>query len=356
MATDITYIGMDLGSFKTSVASSHGQREVLPSAVAWPRDHVARAMFGRDVVFGEDVFQQRMALKIVRPFEKGALKYLDREQVGMSESEAVRHMEAAKLLVEHIVSLCKPNGAETVFGVIGAPSRASIECKHVLLDATRGVFDAALVVPEPFAVAYGMDRLTSALVVDIGAGTTDICPMYGALPPEEDQVTLPLGGDLIDERICRAIRQVHPEAAISQHLARQLKERYGSAESKGERVQATIAVAGRPRSLDLTDILNESCQALVPAIVEGIWQVVSRLDSEFQRPMLDNIILAGGGSQLRELDRAIERGLSDLGGARVQRVYDSVFAGATGALKLAMRMPIAEWERIRDADRELVAA
>jgi hypothetical protein len=40
------FIGMDLGTFKTSVASSAGVRDVIPTAVGWPKDSVARTMLG----------------------------------------------------------------------------------------------------------------------------------------------------------------------------------------------------------------------------------------------------------------------------------------------------------------------
>src|SRR4051794_40936532 len=75
MEKGIVYIGMDLGTFKTSVASSAGTRDVVFSAVGWPKDLVARTMLGRDVVFGNDIVEQRLALNVVRPFEKGVLKY-----------------------------------------------------------------------------------------------------------------------------------------------------------------------------------------------------------------------------------------------------------------------------------------
>ena len=41
------FVGMDLGTFKTAVATAHGVREVIPTAVGKPKDHVARTLLGR---------------------------------------------------------------------------------------------------------------------------------------------------------------------------------------------------------------------------------------------------------------------------------------------------------------------
>jgi len=68
--------------------------------------------------------------------------------------------------------------------------------------------------------------------------------------------------------------------------------------------------------------------------------------------MLNNIVLGGGGSQLRGLDRVIEDGLKEYGGAKVRKVGDAVFAGAAGALKLAMSMPADCWGQIRHHEPE----
>src|SRR3954453_12174112 len=103
MDKGITYIGMDLGTFKTSGAWSAGVRDVLHSAVGWPRDHVARTMLGRDVVFGKDLSEHRLALHVVRPFEKGVLKYSSLKEAGVKPDEVQKHKDAARLLVEHAV-------------------------------------------------------------------------------------------------------------------------------------------------------------------------------------------------------------------------------------------------------------
>ena len=55
MDAEITFIGMDLGSYKTSATCSNGRREVMPTAVGWPKDHIATAKVGREVVFGSEI-------------------------------------------------------------------------------------------------------------------------------------------------------------------------------------------------------------------------------------------------------------------------------------------------------------
>jgi rod shape-determining protein MreB len=341
---------MDLGSFKTAVTASNGRRENLLTAVGWPKDHVARAMLGRDVVFGEELLRQRLALDVVRPFAKGALKYLAYDEAGLGDTSLTRHKEAARLLVREAVARMEPPQGAPVYGVIGAPSRASIENKQVIMEAVQGAFAAVVIVAEPFNVAYGMNCLTDALVVDIGAGTIDICPIYGTYPKEEDQVTIPIGGDAIDEEFYRRVMEAHPEAQLSLNMARGIKEKYGFVHYVNESATVTLPVAGKPRPFDLTEPLKQACSCIVGQIVEGIRGVVGRFDPEFQRQLLGNIILGGGGSQIKGLDRLIEAALESYGGGNVTKVYDSVFAGASGALKLAMSMPVANWEKIESLD------
>src|SRR5947208_1283030 len=96
MNKDIIYIGMDLGTFKTSVASSTGLRDELRSAVGWPKDHFARTLLGRDVVFGKDLVEHRLALHVIRPFENGVLKYNNSKERGLSSEDVKKHHDAGR--------------------------------------------------------------------------------------------------------------------------------------------------------------------------------------------------------------------------------------------------------------------
>ena len=112
----VLYIGMDLGCYKTSVAATNGMRETSTPIVGWPKDPVARKMLGKDIVFGNEAYRHRLALDTVRPFERGALKFLDNDAAGISKEKLGRYKEAARELVKHVVSLCRPPRGRSLRG------------------------------------------------------------------------------------------------------------------------------------------------------------------------------------------------------------------------------------------------
>lgn len=345
--SSVLYVGMDLGCYKTSVAATNGTRETVYSIVGWPKDPVSRKMLGKDIVFGNEAFQHRLALETIRPFEKGALKYCGDAEAGIKEGKLARYKEAARELVKHVVDVCRPPKGTLVFGVIGSPARASILNKQALMEACKGTFESVMIVSEPFAVAYGMNVLEDALIVDIGAGTTDLCRMHGSIPSEDDQVTTSKAGDHIDEEASRLIHQKHPDAQFTINMVRDAKERFSFVNDVNDKAIVTWPNAdGKPTAYDITQELKDACRTLVPDIVLGLHRLVSSFDAEFQRRMLQNVILAGGGSQLRGLDRLIEVDLQKYGGGRVTKVNEPVFAGANGALKLATDMPEEYWKEV----------
>lgn len=341
------YIGIDLGTFRSSICTSKGGKKTLLSLVGWPKDAIAqRLMNQRSIVFGEEALENRLLLNLCRPLEKGVIKHTLEDESSASPEEKGQARQAAKELVRHLVSLAEPTPGEKVYGVIGAPARANLFNKEALIDASREVLDAAMVVSEPFTVAYGRDFLKYGLIIDIGAGTTDLCRMHGTIPEEEDQRTVLKAGDYIDELLYQLLQEKCKEAQLTRNMARLCKEKHGFVSHTPDGVVAEFPVRGKLVPYDVTDEMKRACESIVPDIVEAIRELVGSFDPEFQTTLRNNVILAGGCSQIRRLDKLLEENMADLGGGKVIVVDDPIYAGAQGALKLAMDMPLEYWQQL----------
>ena len=94
--------------------------------------------------------------------------------------------------------------------------------------------------------------------------------------------------------------------------------------------------------------MRAACRRMVPPIVEGLGRLIATFDPEFQQRLKDRVLLAGGGSQIRGLDTAIQKEMRRmLGSGRVLRIEEPVYGGANGALKIAHDMPEEYWEKLK---------
>ncbi|RME76106.1 MAG: hypothetical protein D6776_01860 [Planctomycetota bacterium] len=341
----VLYVGIDLGTSRTAVATSTGIRASVSSFVGYPRDMVARKALGKDVLFGDEALRHRLSLDLYRPLEHGVIKFSDGAD-GVAPEEIERNMQAARDLIQHAVSLARPTGGELIYGVIGCPAQASIRNKQCIIEAAREVLDSVVICSEPFAVAYGLDLLEDALVIDIGAGTVDLCRMKGAMPDETDQITNRFAGDHVDRELYRRLKARLPEAQFTIHQIKRLKERYAFVSEQSRPVVATFTVRGKPRRFDVTDDMREACRSIIPPMVTGVEELIGTFDPEFQEVLRHNIVLGGGGSQIAGLGDYLEQALEEYGGARVRMVEEPVFAGANGALAIAKDMPEDTWEEL----------
>jgi rod shape-determining protein MreB len=227
------------------------------------------------------------------------------------------------------------------------PAEALRVSRQHLRGAVKGLADALMIVSEPFAVAYGVDALLHTMIIDIGAGTTDFCVMNGHYPTEDEQRTLQNAGDSVDEQLSVLIRAKYPEAKFSIHTVRDWKEKHSFVGDppKGP-VVINLPIAGKPTSFDITSELRRSCESLLGPIVETMLDLLSRVEPEYQEKVRQNVVLAGGGSQIPGLAAAIEKSLAEVGGGRVKTVEDPVFAGSNGGLAIAVDAPDGEWEQL----------
>lgn len=342
-------LGIDLGTSRSSIVSMNGSRKTVESYVGWAKDAVSRKFLRTDVIYGKHALDNRLAVNLYRPLEKGVIKGTRENDPGStySEEEQKKNLEAAKLLLRHLVEAIEPGRDEVLYGVVGVPSQATMKNKQAMLEIAREVLDSVMIVSEPFTVAYGLERMSDVLVIDIGAGTSDLCRMHGTVPGEEDEVNLTVAGDSVDAKLLELVQRRYPQAQVTQNMCKTFKEQYGFVSDAKDKVEVMIPVNGRPTPHDITDQVREACSILIQPILDGIYKLVSSFNPEFQDRLRNNIVLSGGGGQMDGLSKKIEDGLAPVGGGRVTVVEEPLYAGANGALQLALDMPAEYWQQLR---------
>jgi len=314
MAGDVLYIGIDLGTFRSVMVSSDSHEEEELTVIGTPKDPIARNFLKRDVLFGEEALKNRLALNLFRPLEHGVIKDTNEDR------DFIAHF------ITHLISLSDPEDYDRVVAVIGAPAEASYVDKTAIFDAAAGTVNAAMIISEPFAVAYALDMIEHTLVIDIGAGTTDLCRVYGTIPSPEDQMHTEYAGDWVDKKIIEEVQSKYSGAQITKDMARRWKEQHSfvGTSTPDSPVMVDFSIEGKAMTLDITEYHDQ-----------------------FRR----NMILAGGGSGINGLGAMIERRLSDLGDVNVHVVDDPVRLGAMGGLRLAMEVPEEMWKNLTLASR-----
>ena len=342
----ILYVGLDLGTSQSSVATSTDIRRTVASVVGWPKDLISYKFLQKQVVIGEDCLRNRMAVDMIWPLEHGVFRHRsagDEEEAAADGDE--RESEAVQHLVTYVIELAEANPDQEIRAVIGCPARATAEDRQSLSHAVDGMVKYAMVASEPFLVAYGLELFNNALIIDISAGTLDLCRMHGTLPSEEDQRTLLKAGNYVDSRFHMLLQEKVKDSPITLEMARKIKEESAFVSSGKEVIAVEFQVEGKPKSYDVTDQLREACESLLPDLISSARELIITFDPEFQNELRQNIILAGGGSQIRGLSEEVRSNLTEFGPCSVNAIEDPIYAGAYGALKLAMDMPESEWRK-----------
>jgi len=327
-------VGIDLGTSRSAISADNGKRKWVESYVGWPKDFIAQKVLGESILFGAEALEHRLSLDLYRPLEQGVIKE------GTSRDE-----EAVRELVGHLLDLVEAKEGQAIYAVVGVPSESLRSNKLAIKRAAQDFVDSLMVVSEPFSAAYGRQILDNAVVVDMGAGTVDFCIMHGSMPKDEDQRTIIQAGDYIDKQLFNLLKEKYPDSDFNMNMVRQFKEQHSYVGNIKGKVEVDMPVDGKLMIHDITDEMKKACESVLPAIIENTLELIARFDPEYQSIVRENIILAGGGSQIRGLGKAIEDALGEDGtNCKVVLVEDPVFAGSDGALELAQDMPDLYWE------------
>ena len=331
----VLYVGIDLGTSRSAVSASNGAKSWVESYVGWPRDFISAKVLGKKVLFGAEALEHRLSVDLYRPLERGVIKE------GLE-----RNKEAVRELIRHLVDMTKPDEGQYIQAIVGVPADTLKTNKLAIREAVQEYVQSLMVVSEPFAVAYAMDLLDNAMVIDIGAGTVDFCIMHGSIPEEGDQKSILTAGDYVDEQLFGYLSEKYPRSTFTLNMVRLFKEQHGFVGASDSRVEVLLPEDGKPVTRDITDEMRRACESIVPPIVDTTFRMIARFDAEFQNRVKNNIVIAGGMSQVKGIAQAVAEGLKDLGRCKVTTVADPLFAGANGGLLLAQDMPEHYWEKL----------
>ncbi len=197
--------------------------------------------------------------------------------------------------------------------IISVPSGITeVEKRAVKDSATHAGAREVYLIEEPMAAAIGVglpvQEPAGNMIVDMGGGTTEVAiiSLAGIVLSRSVRV----GGDEMDEAIVQYLKRVY-NLMIGERTAEEIKITIGSGYPLGEEMSMEVKgrdlVAGLPKTLTITsEEIREALQEPVSAIIEAIRITLERCPPELSSDLVDRgIVLAGGTSQLRGLDKLI---------------------------------------------------
>lgn len=343
-ATGRMLVGLDLGADRTTLHAAFPGVEQLylnrTFATVVGYDESPKTGTTEQVCAEEALLRAR-ELRLVRPWQDGAL----------------RDPVAARDFLRHVAAQLERRPRPGTRAVIPVMMDLDGEGRSELRALTRGLFDEMLFLPRPYLTALGLrikqrtfpkppGGATPFILVDMGAGTTDICLADDTYPGRNRQRTLKFGGDQTDSLIAEAVRRQKPGFSPTREQVRGWKDQFGFAGEAAGRVVVKVAVLGEELDLDLTAALQTGCEVWVMRIVSELQPLIELCRKDNGR--LPEIRLAGGGSRMSGLEETVQAGLSRMLGEEiaVSVVRDnSKHLTAAGALFAARQARDEQWRR-----------
>lgn len=333
---------IDLGTATTRVAFRRGGPVVdCPSVAALDLAGGRLLAFGREALAMQGRAAGRVA--VVRPVVHGQFTDLD-----LAEEFLAGVLTAAGASWHHRPSVlaCVPGGS------------TGVQRRAVERGLRRGGASQVRLIEHQIAAAVGarlpIGEAAGSMVVDIGAGTTEIGIL--ALGATAACVTVPVGGSDLDEAIrdhCRRQLDVVIDPVTAEQLKRAIGTAWGSKEEAKAEVRGRDLGNGEPRNVvisrsELLDVMEEHLRHVVTALVAAIRSAPPDLGNDL---LARGMHLAGGSARLLGLPERIaaETGL------QVQVVDQPELCAVTGGLRCSGRPAPVLRRRRRGGPRRLGA-
>jgi len=234
-------------------------------------------------------------IAVIRPMADGVIADYDSTEIMLKYF--IRKVHKRRSFIRPRIMISVPSGVTPV------EKRAVRECAESA--GAREVF----LIGEPMAAAIGADlpitEPTSNVVVDIGAGTTEVAviSMAGTVYSRSVRV----GGDKMDEGILQYLKRKY-NLLIGLKTAEFIKITIGKAHQTEEtetlEVKGRDLVTGIPKTLTIdSEEVRKAISEQVGTIVQTVRIALEQIPPELSADVVDNgIFLTGGGALLRELD------------------------------------------------------
>lgn len=316
-------IGIDLGT-RNSLVFSTVRGIVLrePSVVIYDKDtekiraigEEARQMAGHLSSNMEVIWPIRRGVIVDYNVMEKMLKYFISQAMGRRAFRKPR------------VSISVPSGITEI-------ERKAME-EAAYQSGAREVF----LVEEPIAAAIGagvdITKPFGNLIVDIGAGTTDVAVI--SVGGVVVSASVKVAGDNFNHAIMNYVREKH-SLFIGEDAAENIKIKIGTASEEADlrtmEVKGRNIITGLPKVATLTsEEIRTALREATGQIVEAVHGVLEKTPPELAADIMDRgIVLTGGGAMLHGMDALIEQktGVSTL------TVQDAMLVVAAGTGKYA---------------------
>lgn len=198
--------------------------------------------------------------------------------------------------------------------VVGIPSGVTeVERRAVQEAAIMAGAREAYLIEEPMAAAIGaglpIEESSGSFICDIGGGTSEIAVLsLGGIVVNR---SIRIAGDEMDEAVMTFVRLRH-SLLIGEPTSEEVKIAIGSAypTDKTERqtvVRGRDVETGLPKSVRLNEAeVREAIASVISQIVEAISETIQESPPELVGDIVEHgIVLAGGGSLIRGIDKLI---------------------------------------------------
>jgi rod shape-determining protein MreB len=199
--------------------------------------------------------------------------------------------------------------------VISVPAgSSSTERRAVIEAALSSGAKSAFVAKEPILAAIGagipINSCEGNMIIDIGGGTSEIAVI--SLGGIVTSSSVRVGGDKMNDALAEYIKKKY-NLAIGTQTAEEVKIKIGTALPKKKEefldVRGRDLISGLPRNIKVSS--NETAQALqdvLKEIIDAVKQVLRNTPPELSADVMNKgMIIAGGGSMLRNMDEIIAK-------------------------------------------------